>query len=90
MPDQSTSQIDESHAPDAPEAVNCPVLRQRLPIAQGVPCILPPCRTSSAPGLSPPYIGEVVVGPTLHEGSDRVKTKAEIIRATLEAKVREL
>ena len=73
MPYQSTSQIDESHAPDTPEAVNRPVLRQRLPIAQGVP--LHPSTAS--------YL-------TLHERSNRVKTKAEIIRANTEAKAHEL
>jgi len=35
------------------------------------------------------YIGEVMVGPILHEGSNRVKTKAEIIRASIEDKARE-
>ena len=36
------------------------------------------------------YIGEVMTGPTPHEGSTRVKAKAEIIRANIKAKAREL
>jgi len=57
----------------ARQLVDRPVLRQRLPIAQGVP--LHPSTAS--------YL-------TLHERSNRVKTKAEIIRANTEAKAHEL
>lgn len=36
------------------------------------------------------YVGQVMTGTELHEGSNRVKAKAEIIRANIEAKAREL
>jgi hypothetical protein len=36
------------------------------------------------------YVGEVMSGAELHEGSNRIKAKAEIIRANIEAKAREL
>jgi hypothetical protein len=36
------------------------------------------------------YVGEIMTGPTQHEGSTRVKAKAESIRANIAAKAREL
>jgi hypothetical protein len=36
------------------------------------------------------YVGEVMTGAELHDGSSRVKAKAEIIRVNIEAKAREL
>jgi hypothetical protein len=36
------------------------------------------------------YDGEIMTGPTQHEGSIRVKAKAESIRANIAAKAREL
>jgi hypothetical protein len=36
------------------------------------------------------YVGEVMTGAERHDGSSRVKAKAEIIRVNIEAKAREL
>jgi hypothetical protein len=36
------------------------------------------------------YVGEVMTGAELQEGSNRIKAKAEIIRANIEAKAHEL
>jgi len=36
------------------------------------------------------YVGQVMTGATPHDGSDRIKAKAAIIRAHIEAKAREL